>query len=175
VANVCEAAPPQGPNQIYRFDAVAGTAPTYAAALAELTKEGKYPKDTQHRQVKYLNNVVEADHGKLKQPIRPVRGFKTLRTANATIKGFEVRRALCKGQAAILVPPAMFTVRRASSSAPTALVLSHWPKPCGSLMSGSSSKRPGPENPNRGCHAALSSVCNSATRKWLSSGRTMLP
>ena len=76
-------------------------APTYAAALAELKKEGKCPKDTQHRQVKYLNNVVEADHGKLKQLIRPVRGFKTLKTAHATIKGFEVRRALRKNQAAI--------------------------------------------------------------------------
>jgi hypothetical protein len=48
-----------------------------------------------------LNNVVEADHGKLKQLIRPVRGFKTLKTAYATIKGFEVMRALRKGQAAI--------------------------------------------------------------------------
>ncbi len=51
--------------------------------------------------VKYLNNVVEADHGKLKQLIRPVRGFKTLKTAYATIMGFEVMRALRKGQAAI--------------------------------------------------------------------------
>ena len=31
--------------------------------------------------------------------IRPVRGFKTLKTAYATIKGFEVMRALRKGQA----------------------------------------------------------------------------
>ncbi len=44
--------------------------------------------------------MVEADHGKLKQLIRPVRGFKTLKTAYATIKGFEVMRALRKGQAA---------------------------------------------------------------------------
>ena len=49
--------------------------------------------------MKYLNNVVEADHGKLKQLIGPVRGFKTMRTAYATIKGFEVMRALRKGQA----------------------------------------------------------------------------
>jgi transposase, IS6 family len=76
-------------------------APTYAAALAELKKEGKCPKDTQHRQVKYLNNVVEADHGKLKQLIRPVRGFKTMKTAYATIKGFEMMHALRKDQAAI--------------------------------------------------------------------------
>ena len=74
-------------------------APTYAGAIAELKAAGKCPKDTRHRQVKYLNNVVEADHGKLKQLIRPVRGFKALKTAYATIKGFEVMRALRKGQA----------------------------------------------------------------------------
>ena len=53
----------------------------------------------QQSQVKYLNNIVEADHGKLKQLIRPVRGFKTMKTAYATIKGFEVMWALRKGQA----------------------------------------------------------------------------
>ncbi len=74
-------------------------APTYGAALAELKKEGKCPEETLDRQVKYLNNVIEADHGKLKPLIRPVRGFKTLKTAYATIKGFEVMRALRKGQA----------------------------------------------------------------------------
>ena len=68
--------------------------------LPKLKAEGKCPNDTRHRQVKYLNNVVEADHGKLKQLIRPVRGFKTLKTAYATLKGFEVMRALRKGQAA---------------------------------------------------------------------------
>ena len=74
-------------------------APTYAAAIAEFKAEGKCPDETRHRQVKYLNNVVEADHGKLKLLLRPVRGFKTLKTAYATIKGFEVMRALRKGQA----------------------------------------------------------------------------
>ena len=49
--------------------------------------------------MKSLNNVVEADHGKLKLLLRPVRGFKTLKTAYATIKGVEVMRALRKGQA----------------------------------------------------------------------------
>jgi transposase-like protein len=77
----------------------ADKAPTYAAALAALKKDGKYPKETLHRQVKYLNNIIEADHGKLKQLIRPVRGFKTLKTAYATIKGFEAMRALRKGLA----------------------------------------------------------------------------
>ena len=74
-------------------------APSYAAATAELEADGKCPKDTRHRPVKYLDNVVEAYHGKLELLIRPVRGFKTLKTAYATIKGFEVMRALRKGQA----------------------------------------------------------------------------
>ena len=76
-------------------------APTYAAAIAELKAEGKCPTEARHRQVKYLNNVIEADHGKLKLLIRPVRGFKTLKTAYATIKGFEVMRVLRKDQAGI--------------------------------------------------------------------------
>ena len=76
-----------------------GKAPTYAGAIAEFKAEGKCPDETRHRQVKYLNNVVEADHGKLKLLLRPVHGFKTLKTAYATIKGFEVMRALRKGQA----------------------------------------------------------------------------
>ena len=74
-------------------------APTYPAAIAQLKAEGKCPNETKHRQVKYLNNVVEADHGKLELLIRPVRGFKTMKTAYATIKSFEVMRALRKGQA----------------------------------------------------------------------------
>jgi transposase, IS6 family len=31
-----------------------------------LKREGKLEEDVEHRQVKYLNNVIEADHGKLK-------------------------------------------------------------------------------------------------------------
>ncbi|GHM31384.1 hypothetical protein ECZU45_51710 [Escherichia coli] len=64
-----------------------------------MKREGKLDRETAHRQVKYLNNVIEADHGKLKILIKPVRGFKSIPTAYATIKGFEVMRALRKGQA----------------------------------------------------------------------------
>ena len=68
-------------------------APTYAAALAELKKEGKCPEETLHRQVKYLDNVIEADHGKLKQLIRPVRGFKTLKFAKRLSSDYDAMRA----------------------------------------------------------------------------------
>ena len=92
-------------------------APTYAAALAELKKEGKCAEDTIHRQAKYLNNVVEADHGKLKQLIRPVRGFKTLKTAYATIKGFEVMRALPQRPSRSVQPHARYLRRGAPDRA----------------------------------------------------------
>ncbi|OBZ95544.1 transposase [Pararhizobium polonicum] len=76
-------------------------APAYGIAVAQLKVESKCLVKLVHRQVKYLNTVVEADHGKLKQRIKPVRGFKTLKAAYATIKGFKVMRALRKGRAAI--------------------------------------------------------------------------
>ncbi len=43
---------------------------------------------------RWSERVVDAEQ-------RPVRGFKTLKTAYATITGFEVMRALRKGQAAV--------------------------------------------------------------------------
>ena len=97
-------------------------APTYPAAIAELEAEGKCPNETRHRQVKYLDNVVEADHGKLKLLIRPVRGFKTLKTACATIKGFEVMRALRKAKLGYSLSRTASSVRKGSLSAPSASV-----------------------------------------------------
>ena len=73
-------------------------APAYGVAIRELKQEGKLDKEVEHRQVKYLNNKVEADHGKLKRLIKPTLGFKSRKTANATLKGFETMRMLKKGQ-----------------------------------------------------------------------------
>jgi hypothetical protein len=73
-------------------------APTYRAAMAALQEEGTCPPTTVHRQVKYLNNIVEADHGKLKRLLNPTLGFQSLRTAYATIKGSEDMRTFRKQQ-----------------------------------------------------------------------------
>ncbi len=62
----------------------ADKASPYSAAITELKAEGKCLPDTVHRQVKYLNNIIEADHGKLKRLINPVLGFKSMKTAYAT-------------------------------------------------------------------------------------------
>jgi transposase-like protein len=48
--------------------------------------------------VKYLNNVIECDHGKLKRIINPMLDFKFMKKAYATIKGIEAIRRLRKGQ-----------------------------------------------------------------------------
>jgi transposase-like protein len=44
--------------------------------------------------VKYLNNRLEGDHGKLKRLIKPPLGFQSMKTAYATIKGFEIMRMI---------------------------------------------------------------------------------
>lgn len=67
--------------------------------LSRLKQEGKCPPTLEHRQIKYHNNVIECDHGKLKRIISATLGFKSMKTAYATIKGIEVMRALHKGQA----------------------------------------------------------------------------
>ena len=71
--------------------------PSYPEAIARLKREGRVPQDTRHRTSKYLNNIIEADHGALKQVIKPTRGFQTMKTATATIKGFEIMRMIRRG------------------------------------------------------------------------------
>src|SRR3546814_14506395 len=53
-------------------------APSYGAAITELKREGKLDLETAHRQVKYLNNVIYADHGNRQILITSVSGFKSL-------------------------------------------------------------------------------------------------
>jgi IS6 family transposase len=59
--------------------------------------EGLLPNDVVHRTSKYLNNILEADHGALKRVIRPTRGFQSMKTAAATLKGFEIMRMIRRG------------------------------------------------------------------------------
>jgi IS6 family transposase len=72
--------------------------PTYNQAIHELKQEGLLPEKVKHLQIKYRNNRLEADHGKLKQVINPTRGFQSMKTAYASIKGMEIMRMFRKGQ-----------------------------------------------------------------------------
>ncbi|NEX53604.1 DDE-type integrase/transposase/recombinase, partial [Lactococcus lactis] len=53
---------------------------------------GLYTK-TEHRTVKYLNNLIEQDHRPIK---RRNKFYRSLRTASTTIKGMEAIRGIYK-------------------------------------------------------------------------------
>jgi transposase, IS6 family len=50
------------------------------------------------RQVKFLNNIVEQDHRRIKRLVRPGLGFKSLMTATRTIAGYEAMAMIRKAQ-----------------------------------------------------------------------------
>ena len=56
-----------------------------AAALAKAI--GELAPESLHTTVQYANNRVEADHGRLKAWLRPMRGLKRDQTASVVIKG----------------------------------------------------------------------------------------
>ena len=74
---------------------------SYSRAIGRLQREGKLPASTKHCTCKYLNNIIKADHSALKRVIRPTRGFQTVKTASATIKGFEVMRMIRRAAIAL--------------------------------------------------------------------------
>ena len=55
----------------------------------------------EHRRVKYLNNVIEGDHGRLKRILGPKGAFKNRTFAYRTLKGMEAMYSLRKGQGAM--------------------------------------------------------------------------
>lgn len=50
------------------------------------------------RQCKYLNNIIEQDHRRIKRRTRPMLGFKNFYTAQRTLAGIEVMAMIKKGQ-----------------------------------------------------------------------------
>jgi transposase-like protein len=80
-------------------------------AILRLQSEGMLSKDVEHRTSKYLNNILAADHGALKRVIRPTRGFQRMKTAFATIKGFEVMRMIRRGPCVLTQPGSTGEIR----------------------------------------------------------------
>jgi transposase, IS6 family len=56
------------------------------------------PPDCKLRRVKYLNDVIEQDHGFIKKKVRASQCFKSFRTAGRTLEGIESINMLRKGQ-----------------------------------------------------------------------------
>jgi transposase-like protein len=77
------------------------TLDAYAAshrAITELKSAGRMPHRIRIRSSKYLNNVVEQDHRRVKHRIRPMLGFKRFDTAAITISGIELVEKIRKHQ-----------------------------------------------------------------------------
>ena len=53
---------------------------------------------TEHSQVKYLNNIIESDHGRVKRRLRPMLGFKSFALTYRCIKGIEIMIMFAKNQ-----------------------------------------------------------------------------
>ncbi|MDA5510299.1 DDE-type integrase/transposase/recombinase, partial [Streptococcus thermophilus] len=71
---------------------VTDKAPSIASVFKKLQAHGFYQR-TEHRTVKYLNNLIEQDHRPIK---RQNKFYLSLRTASTTIKGTEAIRGLYK-------------------------------------------------------------------------------
>ena len=71
---------------------------SYPGALRELKREGELGRFTRHRRGRWLNNLVEQDHRRVKRRTRPMLGFGSFRTARRTLAGVEAMAMLAKGQ-----------------------------------------------------------------------------
>ena len=72
--------------------------PATHAALSELKAEEVLPQRTIVRTSKYLNNLIEQDHRRVKQRVYPMPGFKRFANATVTISGVELVHRIRKGQ-----------------------------------------------------------------------------
>src|SRR5215475_9122615 len=67
-------------------------------AVAELKAKGVLPAQTLVRTSKYLNNMIEQDHRKVKQRYYQMLGFKRFGNAKVTLSGIELANKIKKGQ-----------------------------------------------------------------------------
>jgi transposase-like protein len=72
--------------------------PAYPCAVEQLKEAGELWRRSRLRQVKYLNNIVEQDHRRVKRLVRPGLGFGSFWTARRTLAGYEVMAMMRKGQ-----------------------------------------------------------------------------
>ena len=72
--------------------------PAYPKAVTEMKDDGEMWRRSRLRQVKYLNNIIEQDHRRIKRLTRPGLGFGGSWTARRTLAGFEAMAMIRKGQ-----------------------------------------------------------------------------
>jgi len=70
----------------------------YPSAAKTMKRAGELWRFTKLRQCKYLNNIVEQDHRRIKRLVRPGLRFKSFHSARRTIAGYEIMAMVRKGQ-----------------------------------------------------------------------------
>jgi len=70
----------------------------YPVAIERLKSEQTLASQTELRQVKYLNNLIEQDHRNIKRITKPMLGFKSFHSARRTLNGIEAMNMIHKGQ-----------------------------------------------------------------------------
>lgn len=70
----------------------------YPVAMDELKEDPTLKAETELRQRKYLNNVIEQDHRNIKRIVKPMLGFQSFNTARRTLCGVEAMAMIRKGQ-----------------------------------------------------------------------------
>ena len=70
----------------------------YPVAVEELKQDKTLKAETELRQNKYLNNMIEQDHRNVKRIVKPMMGFQSFNTARRTLRGIEAMAMLRKGQ-----------------------------------------------------------------------------
>jgi transposase-like protein len=75
---------------------------SYPGALREMKREGELGRFVQHRRGRWLNNLVEQDHRRIKRRTGPMLGFGSFRTARRALAGVEAMAMLAKGQVRVV-------------------------------------------------------------------------
>jgi Transposase and inactivated derivatives len=72
--------------------------PATDSAVDELKKDGVLRPETKVWTSKYLNNIIEQNHRRVKQRVYPMLGFKNFKNATITMSGIELTQKIRKGQ-----------------------------------------------------------------------------
>ncbi len=70
----------------------------YPVAVEALKADETLAAETELRQSKYMNNMIEQDHRNIKRLTKPMMGFGSFNTARRTLSGIEAMSMIRKGQ-----------------------------------------------------------------------------
>jgi len=77
------------------------TTDKYAATIKAIKTSSEF-EGVKHRSSKYMNNIIEQDHRRIKRKTNSIRGFKSFESASLTIAGIETFQMIKKNQIRVI-------------------------------------------------------------------------